>query len=1635
MWTKRTYLVLGILWAILIAGAQSATAQYPSDAERFLLEIGSPAFNTPDSVPNGFVNLANGNLHIEIPIISYPQRGGIPFVAKMVYDSRIWKITDTGSALIWTATNVPNNWEQGGWENRAGWRLKSTDRDANDNLILKDAVLKSCVQGATTYYRYETSNYRHVDLSGTQHKFPIYHETTVPCYTPTSTTNSGPSLDGSGLWMNLTSDTSTNNVKEVIAPDGTKVFNHPTYGGPGWMRDANGNYMDRSGDFYDTLNRIIPVSITYPAAATVDYNVPTTIGTGVYRLIFGSVTVTSTDFGLEIVGEGAGTLTPLTSLVLPDGTSYSFTYDSHGLLASMTLPTGAMISFTHTNTTGLYGGVNRHVSSVVVDGGTTTYTAAACGTNCNKMTVHQPNGDETEYRFNINRGAWLTQTKTYTGSVASGTLHQTVNVDYDSSSTSSALGSTAFTRPIRTTATLPGPGSDLIKKSELVWETFSYDYRGTNYTGTRGNVTTAKEFAFGSGAVGAEYRRTVNTYLHTGNSNYLSRNIVIRITNTQLQKPDGTKLTETITAYDGSTLTNVTSVTHHDTTNYGTGFSYRGNPTSFQVWTGGSNYLTTAVEYDITGQVRKITNPKGNDTTYSYTDSFFTDNLTSSPSAYSPTPPTTNAYVTSSTSPVSGTATVGYYYKTGSLAKSTDINNNTAVTSYYNEPMGRPVRTWTPTGAITSGSYPSAIQVNITTPTATAQANFTTLGQLKDTKLTNDPQGTVTTETTYDTLGRVLTKKNPFRSVLDATYGVTTYEYDGLNRVKKVTLPDNMAQFSYYGAGMSTGGGRTTQLCSTSTYGYGYPTLAKDEAGKKRQSWTDAFGRLIEADEPDSSGSLTLGTCYKYDVHNNLKEVNQGVQTRTNTYENDGSGNTIGLGRLITEVTPEGGTVNLYYTTSGGVLCAANPSVICRGTDARSITTTYTYDAEDRLVSKSYSNSDPTVTYYYDYNCLNSSGSFVNDGTCSGGLQLTNGKGRRVGMSDGSGLSAWKYNILGQVLTLRRKIGTIAKDFTYTYGSDGTLYNAYYPSGYGIIYSYRADGKLSRIAAGSLYHAENLNYAPHGALSTYTMGWTSSGFAGIAMSSTYNNRLQPVNMTAKHTSNTVTLMDYTYSFVASSINDGHVKSVTNNITSQAGRSQTYTYDEMNRLASAQTTGSTAPNCWGLSYQYDRYANLHTANVTKCSANGISLTIDSTTNKILNSGFSYDTAGNLTADGVSNFTWNAEGRMAATAGVNYTYNGDGQRVKKAAGSPSQYDKLYWYGLGGEVLAESDLSGNLTSEYIFMGGTRIARRDVSSGNVYYFLGDRLGNARIVTNSTGGIVEETDFLPYGTERTIYNDSTVTDNTYKFTGHERDGESGLDHTLHRQHSSTLGRWLSPDRVRGNPYLPQTWNRYSYTASNPMNRVDPNGAAWYDIFGDLFSLIGSIPFFDPDSFTRSNGACLTFDSTGHFAAVHSVGCGLIVGIPYLGPAIPHIVNSWSWNPTLNQAMGQIPIDQDGLNELLQAGFFGGATLPLCTLAGPGALACVIVSAAGNVIAIMVSTGILAEIGTYIINQMKNTQANKAFKDAVDAYERRCGGKPLSEDDKRRLHDTITGEDSSFHDIIESAVALFGCKNEQGNGE
>jgi hypothetical protein len=224
------------------------------------------------------------------------------------------------------------------------------------------------------------------------------------------------------------------------------------------------------------------------------------------------------------------------------------------------------------------------------------------------------------------------------------------------------------------------------------------------------------------------------------------------------------------------------------------------------------------------------------------------------------------------------------------------------------------------------------------------------------------------------------------------------------------------------------------------------------------------------------------------------------------------------------------------------------------------------------------------------------------------------------------------------------------------------------------------------------------------------------------------------------------VLDFTYGFDSDTApglqNNGNVGSIANNRVPD--RSQSFTYDELNRIKTAQSQATSGAHDWGLSFGYDIWANLLSATVTKGDDVPMLSQSVGTNNRI--SGFCYDAAGNLIIEGVCGpaltYTYDAENRMTATAGVTYTYDGDGRRVMKSNG------KLYWYGTGSDPLLETDLSGNSPTEYVFFGGKRAARRD-SGGSVFYYFSNHLGSASVITNSAGTIVEESDYYRQRTRR----------------------------------------------------------------------------------------------------------------------------------------------------------------------------------------------------------------------------------------------------------------------------------------------
>lgn len=159
------------------------------------------------------------------------------------------------------------------------------------------------------------------------------------------------------------------------------------------------------------------------------------------------------------------------------------------------------------------------------------------------------------------------------------------------------------------------------------------------------------------------------------------------------------------------------------------------------------------------------------------------------------------------------------------------------------------------------------------------------------------------------------------------------------------------------------------------------------------------------------------------------------------------------------------------------------------------------------------------------------------------------------------------------------------------------------------------------------------------------------------------------------------------------------------------------------------------------------------------------------------------------------------------------------------NPDGTQTVFVYDAWGQLAAESSMAGSTVQ------GTQ------------YVVGDNLGSTRLAMMGSTA-TERHDYQPFGYEFfpttgnwrlgsgiTGYNVNTI---RQKFTGQERDSETGLDYFGARYFSGAQGRFTSPDPMvhpaqshaglKGFLSEPQRWNKYAYVSNNPLKYTDPNG-------------------------------------------------------------------------------------------------------------------------------------------------------------------------------------------------------------------
>jgi RHS repeat-associated protein len=316
------------------------------------------------------------------------------------------------------------------------------------------------------------------------------------------------------------------------------------------------------------------------------------------------------------------------------------------------------------------------------------------------------------------------------------------------------------------------------------------------------------------------------------------------------------------------------------------------------------------------------------------------------------------------------------------------------------------------------------------------------------------------------------------------------------------------------------------------------------------------------------------------------------------------------------------------------------------------------------------------------------------------------------------------------------------------------------------------------------------------------------------------------------------------------------------VTSSQSHTAAYAYDTLNRLSTAQAKDFNQNCLWGVSMPtsngYDRWGNLLNRTVTCGTATTLSRSINPPGSNHI-SGFSYDAAGNVTADGVHTYQWDAEGRASSIDGAAQTYNALGERV-------------YSVYPGAPISLVFDPAGQLMGAiwgwgwnyFLYFQGRMLV--DYEADGAHFGHASALGSVSQYTDWTGTTAQPILFYPWG--QVWQNPTGQLGNALHQEFASLPGyDPSLDQyvTQFRRYSPTAGIWLSPDPLAGDISNPQSLNRYAYVLNNPTSLTDPLGLNPYED-------PGGIECRDP-TFAESHAQCQGPGSPWCTAFPDDLGC------------------------------------------------------------------------------------------------------------------------------------------------------------------
>jgi RHS repeat-associated protein len=743
------------------------------------------------------------------------------------------------------------------------------------------------------------------------------------------------------------------------------------------------------------------------------------------------------------------------------------------------------------------------------------------------------------------------------------------------------------------------------------------------------------------------------------------------------------------------------------------------------------------------------------------------------------------------------------------------------------------------------------------------------------------------TDNRYDPLGRIWAQASPYRTGDGPQW--TVVSRDALGRITRTQAPDGSETHAHYDERAQL----PDALADLDPAVMGRTTRLVDAWGRERWTWHNALGQLQIAIEPNPDGNGSVfapGTAVTYYGYNALDQVTSIFQLSPGSTGQNRWFRYDGLGRLTHQwLTERGFTLSDagQYRVPGSqprwsdVYSYVDRTRLAWHMDARGVKTRLDYgdDPLGRLQSITYEQPviapgtlnpqpppQPASAVRYAY---------VTTGDLTRPFRVTTDDVTRQ----------YGYDNEGRLATVSMTLPDRPKRpfaLDYRYDTAHRIHQIIYPAGYGlpgaprkhVELEYDPGSRIQRLAVDGVAHAAEISYSPHGWPTELTIGPDSP--VPIA------ERNDPTPVPGLLARQQVlrdgeTLLDLSYQYTRPGLSGttGQLTRATDNLNPE--RTITYEYDAAARLRQASGGTPDSPPLWTQHYSYDRYGNRTAVTASGTTLDGAPMPADGISglefgrlipnglrrndNRISTPGFAYDEAGNLVRgqrqDGEwQRYRYDAAGRLitvtdeVGTPLETYTYGACRRRVRTRDERAGTSLCHIWH--GNSVVAEYHGDSPQTPwvrSFVYLEDRLLCtfapanrQRRPAAGLtevVRYHHPDRLGTRLITTPETQDVIELTT-LPYGTQLIP---GPQPHEGAIFTSYRRSDVTQLDYAVNRDYDPWLARFIQPDPLRLQAIRigePQSNNAYTYSAGDPINRVDPTGLKWIEgVWIDDDALIG----------------------------------------------------------------------------------------------------------------------------------------------------------------------------------------------------